>query len=424
MLVQFSVKNWRSIRDEQILSLVKARGDELADTNSFSTTGAHSTVLLRSAVIYGANAAGKTNILSALQKMKELVVDSGSKQLGDEITVIPFLLDSDTATAPTEFEMTFVMESVKYQYGFSATTEAVHDEWLIAYPSGRAQRWFTRSLDSETGRYTWFTGPALQGQKQVWQDATRSNALFLSTATQLNSRQLQPVFNWFKNTLRAGSVAGWSPSYTASECEKPEQRIKILKFLKAADLDIFDFNIKAERFSLKHLPDSMPEEIKQKILEEMKDEELYDIKTVHEGNQGQSVEFDFDEESEGTQKLFNFSGPWLDVLENGRVLFVDELHDNLHPKLVRFLVDLFHNEKTNPKNAQLVFTTHETSILSQDVFRRDQVWFCEKSKDQSTQIYPLTDFSPRKGRENLEEAYLSGRYGALPYVRSIERVGV
>ena len=128
--------------------------------------------------------------------------------------------------------------------------------------------------------------------------------------------------------------------------------------------------------------------------------------------------FDFEDESDGTQKLFSLAGPWIDSLDNGYVLFIDELHDNLHPLLVQFLVKLFHNTETNPNNAQLVFTTHETSILNQKVFRRDQIWFCEKDEDHATRLYPLTDFSPRKGRENLELAYLSGRYGALPYVRS------
>nr|WP_217641988.1 AAA family ATPase [Atopomonas hussainii] len=151
----------------------------------------------------------------------------------------------------------------------------------------------------------------------------------------------------------------------------------------------------------------------------MKDNIFYDIKTIHAGTQDQAVAFEFDDESDGTQKLFSYAGPWLNVLETGKVLIIDELHDNLHPRLVHFLVDLFHNSETNQKNAQLVFTTHETSILNQDVFRRDQIWFCEKNKDQATSLYPLTDFSPRKGRENLEDAYLSGRYGALPYVRPI-----
>jgi len=150
----------------------------------------------------------------------------------------------------------------------------------------------------------------------------------------------------------------------------------------------------------------------------MKGGQVVDVRTAHLNNHNEAVFFDFEDESDGTKKLFAFAGPWMDVLKNGYVLFIDELHDNLHPKLVQFLVKLFHNKETNPKNAQLIFTTHETSILSQDVFRRDQIWFCERNKMQSTSLYPLSDFSPKKGKENLERSYLSGRYGALPFIRS------
>ena len=164
----------------------------------------------------------------------------------------------------------------------------------------------------------------------------------------------------------------------------------------------------------------MPEVVKTSILEEMKDNEPLNIKTVHHSAQGKSVTFDFEDESDGTQTLFALAGLWLDALEDGFVMFVDELHNGLHPKMVEFLVRQFHSNETNPNNAQLVFTTHETSILRQDVLRRDQIWFCEKNKDQATQLYPLTDFSPRKDRENLEASYLAGRYGALPYLRNIK----
>ncbi len=143
------------------------------------------------------------------------------------------------------------------------------------------------------------------------------------------------------------------------------------------------------------------------------------IKTLHSTKQGSKVYFYLGEESTGTQKLFSFAALWLSVLAKGTILVVDELHDNLHPKLVKYLVTLFHNKKTNPKNAQLIFTTHETSILNQEVFRRDQIWFCEKDNQQGTQLIPLTDFKPRKGREDLETSYLSGRYGAVPYIKEI-----
>ncbi len=140
------------------------------------------------------------------------------------------------------------------------------------------------------------------------------------------------------------------------------------------------------------------------------------METVHTDSTGHDVTFNYDDESDGTQKLFNFSGPIIDVLSNGLVLFIDELNANLHPKLVEFIVKLFHSKETNPKNAKLIFTTHETSILTQEIFRRDQIWFCERDDTQASKLYSLLEFSPKKEKENLELGYLSGRYGAIPFI--------
>lgn len=422
MLIEFSVANFRSFRDRQHLSLAMAVGAELVDTNTFKVSIANEFELLRSAAIYGPNAGGKSNLLAALKGMQQVVLNSTARQRGYKLPVVPFRLSEKTSQAPSEFEVTMVAaDQVRYQYGFTATAERIHEEWLIAYPKGRPQRWFDRKWDDENQRYNWVLGGNLLGEKQVWQKSTRDNALFLSTAVQLNSQQLQPVYDWFHTTLRMGSVGGWDAGFSASLCEK-EEKAKILDFLRAADLNIEDILIQTEPFDPKKLPDDMPQAFKNEIAKELKDKQLLNIKTVHKTVDGNLVEFNFEEdESDGTRRLFSFAGPWIASLANGHVLFVDELHDNLHPKLVQFLVELFHNSETNPKNAQLVFTTHETSILSQEVFRRDQIWFCEKDESQTTLLYPLTEFSPRKSRENLELAYLSGRYGALPYIRELKK---
>lgn len=419
MLIEMSVTNFRSLNGTQTFSLVKGTGDELAVSNSFKADSINALALLRSAAIYGPNASGKSNVLRALQTMKRIVLESAtSRQRGDRLPVTPFRLSPETRQAPSEFEVTFVVEGVRYQYGFSATPEQIHEEWLLAYPKGRAQRWFTRIWMADQNRFEWELGNNLAGEKQLWQKSTRDNALFLSTAVQLNSEQLQPVFDWFESKLYLANVGGWLPSFSAKLCES-EEKSKVMDFLNAADISIDDIVIETRPFDLNELPDEMPESLRNMIAGEMTGEKIREIKAIHKDSEGNSVIFDFDDESDGTQKLFSFAGPWIDSLENGHVLFIDELHDNLHPRLVRFLVELFHNPKTNSKNAQLVFTTHETSILNQEVFRRDQVWFCEKDATQATKLYPLTDFSPRKGRENLELAYLSGRYGALPFVKSI-----
>jgi hypothetical protein len=330
------------------------------------------------------------------------VSSATNQQRGDTLPVVPFRLRESLTNEPSEFEVTFIADNVRYQYGFTATKDRIHEEWLIAYPKGRPQRWFERFWDKTSQSYRWVLGSNLLGEKKIWQKSTRGNALFLSTAVQLNSEQLQPVFDWFDNTLHLANLSGWGPGFSASMCEN-EEKSKVLDFLKAADLNIEDVHIKKEPFDASSLPEN---------------KQILEIQTIHKSAEGQPVSFEFKEESDGTQKLFSFAGPWIDSLKRGNVLFIDELHDNLHPNLVKFLVQLFHSDETNKNNAQLVFTTHETSILSQDVFRRDQIWFCEKDTSQATHLYPLTDFSPRKGRENLELAYLSGRYGALPFVKS------
>ncbi|MCL5974827.1 MAG: ATP-binding protein [Gammaproteobacteria bacterium] len=422
MLIEMNVANFRSLKGTQTFSLAKGKGNELELTNVFTVKAASDYELLRSAVIYGPNASGKSNFLLALKTMKHIVIESATtQQRGDLLPVMPFKLCPDSRTAPSEFEVTFLVDGVRYQYGFTATPEQIREEWLLAYPKGRPQRWFTRQWNAEKSQFEWDLGNSLLGEKQLWQKSTRDNALFLSTAVQLNSEQLRPVFDWFKDTIRLSNVGGWLPTFSASLCERGEKS-KVMEFLHAADIHIDDVLVESKVFDPNDLPAEMPEALRNVVIGEMRNKKTLEIKTVHQGSDGKPVIFDFDEESDGTRKLFAYAGPWIDALENGYVLFIDELHDNLHPRLVRFLVELFHNSDTNPKNAQLIFTTHETSILNQDVFRRDQVWFCEKNKLQATDLYPLSDFSPRKGRENLEMAYLSGRYGALPFVRNLRRV--
>ncbi|SCZ84373.1 AAA family ATPase [Nitrosomonas mobilis] len=423
MLIEMSVANFRSFRETQTFTLVKGKGDEMVATNTFNAAAANNIALLRSAAIYGPNASGKSNLLLALQTMKQVVVESAiNLHRGDKLPVTPFRLSPDTRQHPSEFEATFLVNGVRYQYGFAATAERIHEEWLLAYPKGRTQRWFSRAWDPTDQRYDWELGNNLTGEKQLWQKSTRDNALFLSTAVQLNSEQLQPIFDWFKNTLRLVNVGVWGPAFSASLCESSD-KARIMDFLRAADLHIDDVLVELIPFDADTLPTAIPEPLRDMIAGDMKDKKIFDIKTVHKDDEGKPVDFDFVDESDGTRKLFSFAGPWIDSLTKGYVLFIDELHDNLHPRLVQFLVQLFHNLETNPNNAQLVFTTHETSILNQEIFRRDQIWFCEKDKNQATVLYPLTDFSPRKGRENLEAAYLSGRYGALPFIRPLKQIG-
>jgi AAA15 family ATPase/GTPase len=417
MLVDFRVKNYRSIKDDQTFSMVAASGNELEETNTFLLPKTKNVSLVKTAAIYGANAAGKSNLLKALKTMKKIILESNTR--GDKLDLQPFLLHTDSIDKPSEFEITFVFDEIRYQYGFTANSEKIIEEWLIAYPKGRPQNWFARAYDKEKKDYEWQFGDKLVGQKQIWKESTRSNALFLSTAVNLNSEQLKPIFDWFANKLKITGIQGWSPTYTMQRCAEDDSKEKIMQFLKTADMDIEDIEVELEEFDANKLPKDMPSDIKIELEKRMSGMEIpKETKFLHLNNLNEKIALDYNDESDGTRKLFSFIGPWLDSLENGNVLLIDELHDNFHPLMVKYLIEMFHNNEMNKSNAQLIFTTHETSVLNQDIFRRDQIWFCEK-QNSATTIYPLTDFSPRKGVEDLEKGYLSGRYGALPFFKDI-----
>jgi AAA15 family ATPase/GTPase len=427
MLIQFSVKNFRSIKEELTLQLIKGSGSELDGNNEFpaNAKGAPKMHLLNSAVIYGANASGKSNIIFALQEMKWMVVNSSNKlEPEDEIDVTPFRFSSESISQPTEFNMDFVVEGVRYQYGYAATKDKVIEEWLFAFPNGKAQTWFLREYNESTGEYDWTKDGYLTGTKSNWKNATRKNSLFLSTAVQFNSKQLQPIFSWFSNTLRNVGFDGVSPIHTANKVfsaqgTKNEEMVKqdVLNFLKSADLGISDIFVKEDEVRLSNLPSSMPNSLKNEIVDSMKGKKRLIVKTGHKIKGSKKLAYlDLNEESDGTQRVFSLIAPWLDCLETGSVLFIDELHNSLHPNLVRFLISLFNSSEKNPNHAQLIFSTHETSVLNQQVFRRDQIWFCHKCENQETTISSLNDFKIRKNSTNLERDYLSGLYGAVPFV--------
>ncbi|MCU6668703.1 ATP-binding protein [Enterobacteriaceae bacterium H4N4] len=420
MLIEFSVQNYKSISERQTLSLVASKQNDLVN-NIFNIEEPKSLELLKSAVIYGPNAAGKSNIIKAITTISELIVRSATGyKSGDKLNIAPFRLNSEKINQPSEFEINFISEGVRYQYGFSATADFIHDEWLYAFPKGRSQKWFLRLWNDEKQTHEWDLGTSLTGEKQTWMKSTRPNALFLSTAVQLNSTQLKPVYDWFYHKVKFTELTGWDHEYSAQQCLN-EKKNDILNFLKAADVGIDDIHVTKEKFNPNDVPADMPPAIRDLVIKNMQGKDEYVVKTLHKNESGDSVPFDLEDESQGTRKIFSFAGPLSHSLETGNILFIDELNDNLHPKLVEFIVGLFHDPEINKNGAQLIFTTHETSILNQDVFRRDQVWFVEKDNAKCTNLYPLADFSPRKGRENLETSYLDGRYGALPMIGRWEK---
>lgn len=414
MLIEFKIKNFRSFREEATLSMV-ASTDKSLPENTVAAYEFGGRSLLRSAVVYGPNAAGKSNLISAMHFVDNFINGSMDRKLNSPIEVTPFLLVTEPNTAPSEFEITFIdSQDVRYQYGFHVTAKQVLREWLVAYPKGLPQTWFERESTGEA-EPTWYFGRNLKGKNSQVAELTRPDVLFLSNAAKLNHRQLGRVFEWFQKSLRVIGADELSPylyTYSAArarEDEKAQERIR--RLLAVADFGISDFEVREETFTEKDLPEDMPTELRSQLI----NKKHLDVYMRHPVGAGGEVALPLQEESNGTQRLFALSGPLAEVLENGWTLFVDELDASLHPLLVRYLVELFHNPQLNPKGAQLIFNTHDTTLMDCCLFRRDQIWFVEKDRQGCSHLYPLLDYSPRKD-EALAKGYLLGRYGAIPFL--------
>ncbi|MBJ7474416.1 MAG: hypothetical protein RL373_1290 [Pseudomonadota bacterium] len=413
MLIEFRVKNFRSLRDEQTLSLVADKDKSLQESNTMPSGIKAAPTLLRSMVIFGPNAGGKSNLIKALQFMRAVVAESASvMQPGQTFHTQSFRFEGTSVAQPTEFDVSFVLDGIRYQFGFALTAQRITREYLLVYKAFKPQLWFERYFDEESGKDLYDFGTGLKGPKSVWEGATRPNALFLSMAVQLNSEQLQPVFAWFVNQLAIfNEITPLGQHFSIEMLRKPEGKRAICDFLTSADISISDIEVVTRKVSGQAVHFDVAAE-KTEVRNE--EQEVHELLFHHVTDHGEAV-FSLGDESMGTRNLLFLTGPVLEILDKGMVLVVDELGSSLHPLLVRRLVELFQNSRFNKKGAQLIFTSHDTSLLDQDLFRRDQIWFVEKDRDQASKLYPLSDFSPRKN-EALERGYLMGRYGALPFL--------
>ncbi len=417
MLVEFRVENHRSLRDEQVLTLEAGRAGDESDPRPRRVWG-YTEQLLTVAGLYGANASGKSNVLAALSFMREAVVMSHRLWSPDEepdeppVPRCPFAW-GPKRQEPSLFEAVFVLNGVRYQYGFQASDDQFTEEWLFAWPGSRKQVWFER--DNQRFKF----GGHLKGENRMIELVTRSNALFLSVAAQHNHPQLVDLFTWFRSLetvslqpirfpyLRAYVASGPSPSSPepslARLLENGDERQPLLDgfrdLLRQADIGIVDVRL-------------------EKIESEDRRRPRRSFALKHQGEH-EDAWLPLREESNGTQTLFYLALPLLRALQRGSVLLVDELERSLHPAMARHIIDRFHDPAANPNNAQLIFTTHDTNLLGttlgEPALRRDQVWLTEKDAEGATVLYPLTDYKPRKA-ENVERGYLQGRYGAVPFL--------
>jgi uncharacterized protein len=413
MLVEFRVSNFRSLRDEQVLSLVASKDRHLQDSNTISTSVNAVPALLRSAVVYGANASGKSNVVKALQYMRAVILESATLQPSQEFQVRPFRLDEHSASQPIEFEVTFLFGGVRYQYSFAMNAKRILREHLLVYKAFKPQRWFERYFDERTGKDIYEFSANLKGPKHVWENATRANSLFLSMAVQLNSDSLRTVYDWFVESLViVNEQSPLNAQDSIQMLKNVDGRKRICEFLTAADISIADIDVVTQKVPGQQIHFDMVAGKTEITNEEVENQELL---FSHITEKGRAV-FDLIDESNGTRNLLFIAGPVLEVLKKGQTLIIDELDTSLHTLLVRELVRLFHQPDINTGGAQLIFTTHDTSLLdATNLFRRDQIWFVEKDRDQASSLVPLSEFSTRKN-EALERGYLTGRFGGIPFL--------
>jgi len=349
---------------------------------------------------------------------QKFVVESSARgQEGDAIETTPFLFSKETQNKPSEFEIVFIHDGYLFQYGFSADNQKIHSEWLYATPSGQKkqkyQTWLERDETDAKKANVW---KELKGEKELWKKSTRDNALFLSTAVQLNSEEFKKPFNWIHNFFRGISNPELLQPFLTIQQLQNGKKEQILQFMKDFDASFDDIEVVENAMTEADFkfPKNMPIEIKQKFMDSSKGAKNLKIFTLHKMEEGGSYPLELQEESTGTKRLFAFSALILDVLDNGYTLVVDEIHNSLHPHALKGIIALFQNKEINNKNAQLLFTTHDTNAMG--YVEREQVWLMDKGKFGDTKLTSLSEFSG-KPDEAVEKRYLGGRYGALPNIK-------
>jgi hypothetical protein len=389
------------LRDQVELSLVsQPRKGESRPTGVLPAT-------VRVAGIYGANASGKSNVLDAIGFLAKAVVNSfaGWSPTGG-VPRTPFLLDAASRTAPSLYEVDFVFQDVRHTYGFEVDDQRVGAEWLYSYPTGSRKRTLFER-DGDTFRF----GRTLAGSNSVIAGLVRPNSLFLSVAAANSHPVLTDVFGWIERLQPANAFGrgDFNRRIAALAATYADRASQVDTWVRVADLGIDRVRFEADD----EFPESDGPGVLSTHLRGGK------INFTHADANGDSVELLFEDESAGTQTWLALAGYVIPRMVLGRLVMVDEVDSSLHPKLSAALIQMFKDPLINNNGAQLVFTSHDVSLLGNliddGILDRDEVWFTEKDRAGATTLFPLTDFQPRRG-ENFERAYLQGRYGAVPYV--------
>lgn len=415
MLIEFRVKNFRSYKDEQTISMLASFDDSLPG-NTTCISEKKDEICLNSAIIYGANASGKSNLVIGISLLRNLVVLSHQHQKGMLLNHHPFRFDPRCVDRPTVFDIQFVKAGIRYDYHLAFTTKEITEESLYHYPNNRRAMIFKRD-----GQSYEFNRDKVE--QEVISRRTLENTLYLSTSVQFNYKGTMPAFEWFQNDLIVLDTTAMDQLMDrVIERMNHNKKFKnnILKALRIADLGIVGVSGKIRDIPLREMEGKLPPQLigAMTILgAPVKERNLKFTHAVKTEN-GEEERFDLDaqSESEGTRRLFSMIGPIIEALSEGKTIVIDELDTKLHHDISEWIIGLFHDPTQNLKGSQLIFNTHDIFLLDLSRFRRDQIWFAEKNAESGcTSLYSLAEFHERKDRDILK-AYTQGRYGAIPFI--------
>lgn len=424
MLLEFTIGNFLSIKTKKTLSLEATSIKEHLHTNVVKLDRFQ---LLRGAVIYGANASGKSNLIKAMSTMRRIVKQSFDASSTDELGITPFLLSTETSNKPSFFEILFLIDKVRYRYGFEVDNISVKSEWLFESKIKSEKPLFIREGDGID------VSPNFKEAKDL-EDKTRDNALFLSVLDQFNGTTAKSIMKWFSNFI---TISGLSheryKNVTFKMLEDENTKPQLLDFYKKLDLGFDEIDLEKTPFDTKDITKLFNEEIAKQFLSDIEGRSKIDIKTIHKkyNNENEVVGVErFDmrrQESSGTNKVFNISGPVFDVLKDGGILIIDELDASLHPLMTLMITKLFNSSEFNKTNAQLIFATHDTNLFEYGHYRRDQIYFVEKDVYGASDLYSLVEYKEEGGKKirkdrSFEKDYIQGRYGAIPFIGNLHKL--
>jgi len=435
MLLEFEVSNFRSYKETQILSMFPAeklreRPNSLASAKEYKDIAA-----LRSVVIYGANNAGKSNLLKGMSALKWMVINSHKLNLEDKLDTNEFFaFDLQSKEQPTSFKMDFIApDSLRYEYTIVFNKEKILKEELWIYRKNQSNKLSKAKLYIRKYGKSIEFGDYLKGPKKTIAEGLLDNQLFLSKAVQNKQEQLNPVYTYFRKHMQFSIfhdtgyddilIKGLGKFIYENKNNPVVQLIE--QVIIQSDTGIVGIDA-GDDSDLPQVtfPDSFSKKEKDELLKKFIEQFKYQIKTSHRLFDGSKeigiATLSLKEQSTGTIKFFSMLQLVLFSLSDGDVLIIDELDKSLHPDLTKSLIGLFHNPKTNPKNAQLIFATHDTSLLTGTLFGRDQMYFVNKNIYGASELNSVADYKGVRSNVPFDKWYLSGKFQAVPNVNNFQ----